>query len=90
MNFHSRMGELDIIARDGEYLVFFEVKYRRNTNCGDPLEAVDYRKQHRICKTAMYYCMKKGYGDSTPCRFDVIALERNQITHIENAFEFRI
>ena len=45
-------GEIDLIARDGRYLVFIEVKYRKNLQMGDPLEAVDVRKQQRIYQTA--------------------------------------
>ena len=47
-NFRCRQGEIDIIARDGRYLVFVEVKYRRDGQTGDPLEAVDRAKQRRI------------------------------------------
>lgn len=90
-NFYSRSGEIDIIAKDGRYLVFVEVKYRRDNSCGNPLEAVNAKKQKRICRTAFYYCAKHGYGDITPCRFDVIAMEgEDQITHIKNAFDFQI
>lgn len=89
-NFYSRFGELDIVVMDGGCLVFAEVKYRRNEACGNPLEAVDDRKQRRICRTALYYCMKKGYGAAMPCRFDVLAIESaGEITHIKNAFEFQ-
>lgn len=52
--------------------------------------AVDVRKQRRICKTALYYFVKHGYGMDTACRFDVIAIYGdNSIRHIENAFEFQ-
>lgn len=89
-NFYSRYGEIDIIAKDGRYLVFIEVKYRRNSSCGNPLEAVTAKKQKRICRTAFYYCTKMGYGDRAPCRFDVVAIEGEQeIIHIKNAFDFQ-
>lgn len=87
-NFYSRFGEIDLIAQDGAYLVFIEVKYRKNGACGTPVEAVTAAKQRRICRTALYYCMKNGYGDRTPCRFDVVAIEGEKICHIQNAFEF--
>lgn len=78
------------MARDGDCLVFAEVKYRRNEACGNPLEAVDVRKQRRICRTALYYCMRKGYGDTVPCRFDVLAVGgAGEIAHIKNAFDFQ-
>lgn len=90
-NFHSRCGEIDIIAKDGKYLVFVEVKYRRDNSCGNPLEAVNASKQKRICRTAFYYCAKYGYGDTMPCRFDVIAMEgEHTLIHIKNAFDFHI
>lgn len=89
-NFYSRYGEVDIIAKDGRYLVFIEVKYRKDDSCGSPLEAVTARKQKRICRTALYYCTKKGYGDRTPCRFDVVAIEGEcEVIHIKNAFDFQ-
>ena len=88
-NFYSRYGEIDLIAKDGKYLVFVEVKYRRDDACGTPLEAVTFQKQRRICKAALYYCAKNGYGDGTPCRFDVIAMEgESGVRHVKNAFDF--
>ena len=86
MNFRNRGGEIDIIARDGEYICFVEVKYRTTNQFGSPLEAVTYRKQQQIRKVALYYLMRKGLNEWTPCRFDVIAFEGKEITHIENAF----
>ena len=49
-NFRGRGGEIDIVARENRYLIFVEVKYRRNEKTGSPLEAVDDRKQRRICR----------------------------------------
>lgn len=90
-NFHSRSGEIDIIAKEGEYLVFVEVKYRKNNSKGNPLEAVTVNKQRRICRTAFYYCYKYGYGMDVPCRFDVIAINgTEEIILLKNAFEFQI
>lgn len=88
-NFYSRFGEIDIVAKDGRYLVFIEVKYRRNDSCGTPLEAVNAKKQKKICRTASYYCLKNGYADTVPCRFDVVAITGdNVIAHMENAFAY--
>lgn len=89
-NFCCSMGEIDIIARDGRYLVFVEIKYRKNGACGHPLEAVDTRKQRRICKTASYFCLRYGYGETVPCRFDVVAVMGDEVTHVRNAFEYRV
>ncbi len=88
-NFRCRAGEIDLIARDGEYLVFVEVKYRRDPSAGDPLEAVDRKKQRKISRTAAYYCLRAGYGETTPCRFDVVAFRGEEIQLVKNAFPYR-
>ncbi len=88
-NFYSRYGEIDLVARQGRTLVFLEVKYRKNETGGHPLEAVDKRKQRRICKTAVYYCLRFGYGEYTPCRFDIIGILGEEIIHVEDAFSFQ-
>ena len=85
-NFRNRSGEIDIIAKDGEYFCFVEVKYRTTNDFGSPLEAVDFRKQNQIRKVALYYLMKNKLSEWTPCRFDVIAFEGEKLTHVENAF----
>lgn len=85
-NFRNRQGEIDIIAKDGEYFCFMEVKYRTTNEFGSPLEAVDFRKQNQIRKVALYYLMKNKLSEWTPCRFDVIAFEGEKLTHVENAF----
>ncbi|MDF2473553.1 MAG: hypothetical protein K0R21_1335 [Anaerocolumna sp.] len=86
-NFRCRSGEIDIIAREGEYLVFIEVKYRTNTVKGLPQEAVDNRKIKKISKTAQYYMLTKGLPADTPCRFDVVTILDDAITLIKNAFD---
>lgn len=88
-NFYSRFGEIDLVARQGAYLVFAEVKYRKGTGGGHPLEAVDRQKQRRICKTAIYYCLCHGYGEDTPCRFDVVGILGEEVVHVEDAFPFQ-
>ena len=77
-----------IVAKDGEYLVFVEVKYRSSGRSGSPLEAVDSRKQRIISKVASYYCLTHGYGEASPCRFDVVAIKGEEYTLIKNAFEY--
>ncbi len=84
-NYRIRSGEIDIIARDGTVLVFTEVKYRKNEESGNPLEAVDIRKQKKIINVARYYLYQKKYGD-VPCRFDVIGICGSHIEHIKDAF----
>ena len=85
-NFRNRSGEIDIIAKDGEYFCFIEVKYRTTNDFGSPFEAVDYRKQNQIRKMARYYLMRNKLSEWTACRFDVIGFEGEKMTHIENAF----
>ncbi len=85
-NFRSRQGEIDLIAQDGPCLVFVEVKYRRNLQSGYPEEAVDERKQRTIRRVAEYYLYSHGYGEDTPCRFDVVAILGDQIRLISHAF----
>lgn len=86
-NYRCRFGEVDIIARQDGYLVFIEVKYRKNTRCGMPAEAVDIRKQKRISGTTMYYLAEQGLGE-VPVRFDVASVLGEEITLIQNAFEY--
>ena len=85
-NFRNRMGEIDIIASQKGVLVFCEVKYRTSSAFGSPLEAVDWRKQNQIRKVAQFYLMCHGRSEWTPCRFDVIACEGENMAHVENAF----
>ena len=87
-NFRNRFGEIDIIGYDNEYLVFFEVKYRKDERKGNPVEAVSYKKCHTICKVADFYRMRHGIGDFAPVRFDVIAVCGKEIQWYRNAFEY--
>lgn len=86
-NYRNRRGEIDIIGRDGEYTVFFEVKYRGNDINGTPAEAVDFRKQKKICKVADYYRLTHGMGEFSAVRYDVVAIVKDEITWYKNAFE---
>ena len=86
LNYRCRTGEIDIIARDGGYLVFVEVKYRRSSEAGDPAEAVDARKQARILRTARYYMTRYHISEDTPCRFDVVAVLGSNVRLIRDAF----
>lgn len=85
-------GEIDIIARQGETLVFVEVKTRRSTEFGVPDESVNLSKQNQVRKIAQGYLLKKQLRESaTPCRFDILSVVWAEgrdlaITHLENAF----
>lgn len=85
-NFRAYYGEIDIVAHDGKYLVFVEVKYRRSGKYGYSAEAVGKKKQEIIYKVAMYYINLHRQWCDMPCRFDVIAIDNDSVEHIENAF----
>ena len=87
-NYRNRCGEIDIVAQEGRYLVFCEVKFRKSSASGSPFSAVDLRKQHQICYTAMYYLKDHRIREDTPVRFDVVALTPERITLLRNAFDF--
>lgn len=88
MNYQCKQGEIDIIAKDKEYYVFIEVKYRNSTKYGTPHEAVGIAKQKRISKAAQYYLYSHRLDEATPVRFDVAAVLENKITYYKNAFDF--
>lgn len=74
-NFRCRLGEIDIIAHDGEHLIFVEVRLRKNRRYGGAAATVDARKQRKLILAAQYYLNTQLCGRKLPpCRFDVIAL----------------
>ena len=87
-NFFCRGGEIDLVAKDGKYLVFVEVKYRSNRRYGSPCEAVDHRKQKRISNAAAFYLRRYGYPMDQPCRFDVAQVSADAVELMENAFAY--
>lgn len=84
-NYRCKMGEIDIIAKDQETLVFVEVKYRKTTTFGSPGEAVNYPKRQKIIGVARWY-LRQHYQTEVNCRFDVIEILDKQLSHIEAAF----
>ncbi|WP_029522854.1 YraN family protein [Persephonella sp. KM09-Lau-8] len=84
-NFRTRYGEIDIIASKDKTLVFVEVRFRSGSFIS-PEESIDHRKVQRIIKTANAYLTKTTTSYEN-IRFDVIAIDKNQIRHIENAFD---
>lgn len=77
-----------MIARDGRYLVFIEVKYRKNQSSGSSFSAVGREKQRTISKVAVFYLIAHGYREAPPCRFDVVGIDGEEIRWIKNAFDF--
>jgi putative endonuclease len=88
-NYRVRTGEIDLVARHNDYIVFVEVKFRKSTNYGLPRESVGYAKQQKITRTALHFIAKHKL-DNNDFRFDVIEiLEQNEkmyANHIQNAF----
>lgn len=93
-NYRCKYGEVDLIARDADVLIFIEVKTRTNEDFGAPAAAVDYRKQKQISKVAHHYLVTHNSED-TDARFDVVSVlspqgKKTEIIHIVNAFDFCI
>ena len=84
-NYRTRLGEIDLIARDGATLVFVEVRLRGESVYGGALASVTPRKQRRIVAAARQFLM--GLAHTPPCRFDVIAMESATPQWIRGAFD---
>ena len=85
MNFHSRLGEIDIIGMEGGILCFIEVKYRKDLSGGFPGEAVTFTKQMKIIRTSDYFMMiNKLTGVNR--RYDVVEILGDRIRLTRNAF----
>lgn len=85
-NYRCHQGEVDIIAREDRYLLFVEVKYRKDLQKGYPAEAVTPAKQKRIYQVARYYLYEHHMPEETPVRFDVAAILGEEMQYIRNAF----
>ncbi len=88
-NVRNLGGELDLVAQEGDILVFVEVKARRGSSHGLPQEAVDRRKRHRLAQAAQVYLGR--FTQAVPvCRFDVVAVDFShdapKLSHIRDAF----
>jgi putative endonuclease len=88
-NWRCPLGEIDIVARRGDTLVFVEVKTRGGASAGPPEQAVDERKRTQLVRLARVY-LGRFRGEPPPCRFDVIAVDRSRalprIRHLRAAF----
>lgn len=84
-NYKTHIGEIDVICKDENTLVFVEVKTRLNDEFGAPSEAVNKKKQDKYFKVATEYLIRTKQTESN-CRFDVIEIENGQINHILDAF----
>ena len=91
VNYRCPIGEIDIVAREKGELVFVEVKTRKSSALGYPVQAVGTAKQKKMSQLALWYLRDKKVGDA-PVRFDVVAIlllpSGNDIRLIRNAFDF--
>ena len=89
-NYRCALGEIDLIAKDGDCLVFIEIKTRRGRSLGSIKEAIDKRKKRQLSKVALAY-LKSNNSCDVKSRFDVVAISLNQdkeqIEVIQNAFD---
>jgi len=89
-NYRTPLGEIDIIARERDTIVFVEVKARRSLGFGHPKSAVTAQKQRRLSMLALYYLKSTGQSGAR-ARFDVVAIcaapERPEVEIIRNAFD---
>ena len=89
-NVTCRMGELDLVMRDGEALVFVEVRYRRSASHGSAAESVSRAKRARLVNAARYFLMRNPKLSNLPCRFDVVAVdgegEARRVAWLRDAF----
>lgn len=87
-NYRCRLGEIDLIMRDGHFVVFVEVKSRRTTAFGGALASVTYQKQQKLIKAAQWYLLKHPLTSNETARFDVVGLHlnANNVLWIKDAF----
>lgn len=89
-NYHCHRGEIDLIMDDGNFLVFIEVRYRKNDTYGSAAESITRVKQSRLLATANHYLQNEKLYRDNSCRFDVITVSGQynpQIEWIKNAFQ---
>ncbi|MDH5544904.1 MAG: YraN family protein [Gammaproteobacteria bacterium] len=77
-NYFCKMGEIDLVCRHQETLVFVEVKYRSTPSHGESVAQVSYSKQRKLIRTAVNYAQVHGLYDKIPMRFDVVAIQPNE------------
>lgn len=85
-NFRCRVGEIDLIMRDGQALVFVEVRYRSDRRHGTAAETVSVPKQRRFAAAARRYLQQHPAAARAPCRFDVVAITGEQVDWLKGAF----
>ena len=89
-NFRSKYGEIDIVALNGETIVFVEVKAWSTFGLEDLQYGLDVKKQRKIIKTAKYFLCENRKYSRMAIRFDVVFVKNNSITHLASAFTERV
>ena len=84
-NYRCKLGEIDIVARDGKALVFVEVRSRADGSCGSAAETVTPAKQKRIARVAAAY-LDSRQPELDECRFDVVGITGDELIIITDAF----
>ena len=84
-NFRTRLGEIDLVARDGATLVFVEVRYRAGKGFGGAVESITAGKRSRLVAAANQYLAR--LGAEPPCRFDVVTVDGDSTQWIRAAFD---
>ncbi len=77
-NFSCKLGEIDLVCRDGDTLVFVEVRSRSHPHFASAAASVTPTKQRRLVATAQRYLQLRGLSERLPCRFDVVAFDGSQ------------
>jgi len=87
-NYHCPFGEIDLIMREGEDIVFIEVRLRSSTLYGDALESIHKNKQQKLLKSATHFLQKQHWLDKVNYRFDAIGFTNSTIDWIKDAFSY--
>jgi len=83
-NFRAKVGEIDLVAREGEEVVFVEVRSRSSRDYGGAAASVDAGKRRRLVRAARLWLVARGWEGA--CRFDVVALDGGRLEHLPAAF----
>jgi putative endonuclease len=89
-NVRSKTGEVDIVALDGETVVFVEVKAWSAYGMEDLQYGINAQKQRKIIKTAKYFLSENRKYNNMAIRFDVVFIDKNSVTHLASAFTERV
>jgi putative endonuclease len=84
-NYRCRAGEIDLILRDGNSLVFVEVRSRASTAFGGAAASITPAKQAKLIRAAEHYLLQ--HPNPAPCRFDAVLIDGNNLQWLRNAFE---